>query len=142
MSDPSIRITVRHDEENCGPYSLSDVNQLLLSDQLDRNDLAWVEGTPDWVPLRSISGVVNVPGKRENVSERKVLVAFLLAWFIGLLGIHRFYAGRTGSGIVMLLLTLTLAGVIVTSIWVLVDLIILACGNFRDGDGLMMKDWT
>lgn len=142
MSDSSIRITVRHDEENCGPYSLTDVNQLLLSDQLDRNDLAWVEGTPDWVPLRSIEGVVNVPGQRENVSERKVLVAFLLAWFLGPLGIHRFYAGRTGSGIAMLLLTLTLVGMLITGIWVLVDLIILACGNFRDGDGLMMKEWT
>lgn len=142
MNDTALRITVRHDEENCGPYSLGDVNQLLLAGQLDSSDLAWVEGTPDWVPLRSIDGVAQVPGRREDVSERKVLVAFLLAWFVGPFGIHRFYAGRIGSGIAMLVLTCTLVGVLVTGIWVLVDLIILACGNFRDGDGLTMKEWT
>ncbi len=142
MTDLGIRITVRHDEENCGPYALSDVNALLLSGQLDSDDLAWVEGTPDWVPLAEIDGVAQVPSRRQETSTRRILPAFLLAWFVGPFGIHRFYAGRVGSGVAMLLLTLTLVGFIVTGIWVLVDLIILACGNFRDGDGVLMKEWT
>jgi TM2 domain-containing membrane protein YozV len=142
MTDLGIRITVRHDEENCGPYALSDVNALLLSGQLDSDDLAWVEGTPDWVPLAEIDGVAQVPSRRQETSTRRILPAFLLAWFVGPFGIHRFYAGRVGSGVAMLLLTLTLVGLIVTGIWVLVDLIILACGNFRDGDGVLMKEWT
>lgn len=143
MTDLSMRITVRHDDENCGPYSITDINQLLLSGQLDVEDLAWVEGSPDWVPLSQVPGVASVPTqRRSDVSERKILPAFLLAWFVGVLGIHRFYAGKTGSGVAMLLLTITLIGMIITSIWVLVDLIVLACGAFRDGDALLMKDWT
>ena len=35
-----MRITVRHDDENCGPYSVADVNQLLIAGQLDDDDLA------------------------------------------------------------------------------------------------------
>lgn len=142
MSDSAIRITVRHDEENCGPYALSDVNQLLLSGQLDSDDLAWVEGTPDWVPLTSIQGVVRIPNPKADISERTILPAFLLAFLIGPLGLHRFYAGRTGSGVAMLLLSISVVGLIVTGIWATVDGIVLACGAFRDGDGKLMKEWS
>ena len=142
-SSPSIRITVRHDDENCGPYSVTDVNQLLLSGQLDADDLAWVVGTEEWVTLTDIEGVVSTPSRRrQRGSDRKILPAFLLAWFVGLLGVHRFYAGRTGSGVAMLLISLTLVGLLVTGIWALIDLIVLATGNFRDGDGELMKEWN
>lgn len=136
-------ITVRHDDENCGPYSVADVNQLLIAGQLDDDDLAWVEGTPDWVPLSQIGGVVTMPSSRSSRgSDRKILLAFLLAWFFGMLGVHRFYAGRIGSGVAMLILTCTVFGAIVTVIWLLVDLIVLATGGFRDGDDKLMKEWT
>ena len=143
MADPSIRITVRHDDENCGPYSITDVNQLLLAGQLDSDDLAWVEGTEDWVSLTEIEGVVSTPPRRrQRGSSRKILPAFLLAWFVGPLGVHRFYAGQTGSGVAMLLISLTLVGLLVTGIWALIDLIVLATGNFKDGDGELMKEWS
>ena len=144
MSDATIRILVRHDGENCGPYSISDVNQLLLAGQLDVGDLAWIEGTEDWVKLSEIDGVMAVPSQKrdKNTSDKQILVAFLLAWFVGVLGVHRFYAGRIGSGVAMLILTITVVGIVVTSIWALVDLIILATGNFRDGEGKLMKEWT
>jgi TM2 domain-containing membrane protein YozV len=47
----------------------------------------------------------------------------LLAFFIGTLGIHRFYLGRTGSGIVMLILSITLVGLLVTAPWALIDMV-------------------
>lgn len=63
-------------------------------------------------------------------SEKSWLATLLLCFFVGGLGIHRFYAGRIGSGIAMLL---TLGGL---GIWTLIDFIIIICGNFRDGSGL------
>ena len=42
----------------------------------------------------------------------------------------------------MLILTCTVFGMIVTGIWVLVDLIVLATGGFRDGDDKLMTEWT
>jgi len=79
---------------------------------------------------------------RPDVSERKLLPAVLLCFLVGIFGTHRFYAGKTGSGVAMLVLTLTFVGVVVTGIWALVDLIVLIVGGFRDGDGRRMIDWT
>ena len=46
---------------------------------------------------------------------------------------HRFYAGKIGTGILMLL---TLGGL---GIWALIDLIVIATQNFKDGQGLPIR---
>ncbi len=56
-------------------------------------------------------------------TDRNRFVAAILAFFLGLLGIHRFYLGRTGTGIVMLVLTCTVFGMAITGIWSLVDMV-------------------
>ena len=71
-----------------------------------------------------------------EVSEKKILPAFLLCFFLGMLGIHRFYVGKAGSGIAQIL---TLGGL---GIWVLVDWIMLLCGSFKDKEGKVLKEWT
>lgn len=59
-------------------------------------------------------------------SEKSRWAAFFLCLFLGEFGIHRFYAGRIASGI------LYLCTVGVFGIGWLVDLIMIACGAFRD----------
>ena len=54
---------------------------------------------------------------------RDKVVAALLAFFLGVFGVHRFYLGRIGSGIAMLLITCTFFGLFVTGIWAFVDFI-------------------
>lgn len=54
---------------------------------------------------------------------RNKYVAAVLAFLFGVLGVHRFYLGRTGTGILMLVLSLTVVGLIVTGLWALVDTI-------------------
>lgn len=70
-----------------------------------------------------------------DMSERSRLVAVLLCLIVGVLGIHRFYVGKTGTGIAMIL---TLGGL---GIWVLVDLIMLLTGSFRDKGGKPVLNW-
>lgn len=69
----------------------------------------------------------------ENKSPKSWLAATLLCFFLGAFGVHRFYVGKIGTGILWLL-TGGLFG-----IGVLVDFIIILCGNFSDSDGLKIK---
>jgi TM2 domain len=56
-------------------------------------------------------------------------IALILVLLVGLLGIHRFYLGYTGVGVVQLL---TLGG---CGIWALIDLIRIATGDLKPADG-------
>jgi TM2 domain-containing membrane protein YozV len=60
------------------------------------------------------------------LGDQELVVALLLCFFLGVFGVHRFYAGKIGSGVAMALLSLTLVGLAVTVIWALVDLIVIA----------------
>ena len=66
-------------------------------------------------------------------SEKGFVPALLLCLLLGGLGIHRFYVGKIGTGIIMLI---TLGGF---GIWVLIDLIMIAVGSFKDKQGLPIK---
>ena len=66
-------------------------------------------------------------------SEKSFVAALILCLILGGLGVHRFYVGKTGTGIIMLL---TLGGL---GIWSLIDLIRIAVGNFTDSDGRPIK---
>ena len=60
------------------------------------------------------------------------LTTLLLCFFLGFLGVHRFYTGHTVIGVVQLL---TLGG---CGIWTLIDFIIIIVGNFKDAKGNLL----
>ena len=66
-------------------------------------------------------------------SDKDWLVTLLLSIFLGSLGIHRFYVGKIGTGILQLL---TLGG---CGIWSLIDLIMIITGNFKDANGNVIQ---
>lgn len=75
-------------------------------------------------------GGAGMPG----ISPKSKMVALILCIFLGTIGIHRFYVGKVGMGI-LYLLTGGLCGIG----WI-VDIIQIACGNFRDNMGLFLKN--
>ena len=69
------------------------------------------------------------------VSDRSRLAAALLCFFLGVLGVHRFYVGKVGTGVLQLL---TAGGL---GIWWLVDLILIIVGSFRDKRERVLLNW-
>jgi hypothetical protein len=76
------------------------------------------------------------PPRPAGVSSKSRLVATLLGFFLGGIGVHRFYLGNIGLGVALLLL-----GWLSLGIWPLIDWIIVVAGQAHDGDGLLVSDW-
>ncbi len=68
-------------------------------------------------------------------SDKSRGVALALAVLLGPFGGHRFYVGKTGTGVLMLA---TLGGL---GIWYLYDVILIASGSFRDADNRLVSRW-
>ena len=67
-------------------------------------------------------------------SDKDWLVTLLLSLFLGTLGVHRFYVGKIGTGILQLI---TLGG---CGVWTLIDIIMIITENFKDKDGYEIKN--
>jgi TM2 domain-containing membrane protein YozV len=66
-------------------------------------------------------------------SKKDYVPTLLLCFFLGTFGAHRFYVGKIGTGILMLV---TLGGL---GIWMLIDFILIVCSKFKDKNGLYIQ---
>lgn len=85
----------------------------------------WMRGSQPMSRMQMDSGA----------SKKSRLIALLLCIFLGLLGVHRFYVKKVGTG----LLWLFTYGCF--SIGWIVDIVMIACGSFLDGDGRRIVYW-
>ncbi len=68
-----------------------------------------------------------------DTSIKGFVPTVLLCFFFGVFGVHRFYVGKIGTGVLQLL---TLGGL---GIWALVDFIMIIVGSFTDKQGKFIK---
>lgn len=104
-----------------------------------KTDVETIAGTPTPMPGLTATPApappVIPPTRAEAVSDKILLPAFLLAFFFGIFGAHRFYVGKIGTGFLQLF---TLGGF---GIWATIDWILLLCKVFTDGNGRRITDW-
>ena len=102
----------------------------------------------------------------KDISPKSRRATTLLAFFLGVFGAHRFYIGRTGTAIVMLLLSLAGLGMLglhsagwapgflglvvfvypfpifaAVGIWAFVDFIFAVTGRMKDEEGRLIRKW-
>lgn len=70
-----------------------------------------------------------------EISPKSRLAVTLLAFFLGEFGVHRFYLGKIGTGILMIL---TIGGL---GVWALIDFIMAVAGVMKDKEGNVIKNW-
>lgn len=75
------------------------------------------------------------PIHQKTYSPKSRMVTAMLCMCFGWMGVHRFYVGKIGTGILMML-TIGLFG-----LWTLVDLFIVILGKFKDSDGRQVFRW-
>ena len=71
----------------------------------------------------------------DQPSDKSRGVALALAAILGPFGGHRFYVGKTRTGVLM---AATIGGL---GLWYLYDLILVASGSFRDAEGRLVRRW-
>lgn len=109
----------------CG-YEEKNYKREFYSDDLDKK-------------TRQINTYMNeINGTRENnyvvsyKSPKSNTIALLTCIFLGVIGVHRFYVGKVGTGI-LYIFTGGLCG-----IGVIVDIIKILTGSFKDSEGLTL----
>lgn len=82
--------------------------------------------------------------EQENVSKKNRFTTLMLCWFLGFFGVHRLYAGKLGTGFLMLYGTIVSSLVLALNVHfglmffitmgalVLNDFAVIALGQFSD----------
>jgi len=71
-----------------------------------------------------------------EANKKTALVAYLLWFFVGILGGHNFYLKRTGVAITQLILSITVVGLLITGVWILIDAFLIP-GWIRNQNNLL-----
>jgi len=76
----------------------------------------------------------------QPISSRSRLIAVLLCFFLGAIGVHSFYAGKNTNGIIQIVITVVTLGTL-GWVWPLIDFIMLLMGSYKDDEDKLILNW-
>ncbi len=100
-----------------------------------------VAGVPRSMPQTAPPAYSHGPSAPAGYSWRNRWVAGALGILLGVFGVHRFYLGFVGIGILQVVLTVGSLFILspIVAIWAFIEGILCFCGAMRDVDGLPLR---
>ncbi|MBA4150902.1 MAG: NINE protein [Verrucomicrobia bacterium] len=131
------------DRQEYGPVSAEHVRQWIAEGRANAGTLVQPEGSSAWVPLGSLPefSLAASQAPPPLLDDRKSkLVAGLLGILLGGLGVHRFYLGHIGIGLLQILVTVVTCGW--GWLWGFIEGILILTGSTitTDAEGKPLKD--
>jgi TM2 domain-containing membrane protein YozV len=115
------------DGQQYGPVSAEQLRVWIAENRANAQTLAQTESSPEWKPLsafaefaaevKSAPGfaaappTITAPASTSNPRASNKLPAGICGILLGSLGVHKFILGYTGSGLIMLLVTILTCGI-------------------------------
>jgi len=115
------------DGQQYGPVTAEQLRGWIAENRANAQTLVQTDGSQDWKPLGSLlefaadlkpppmsampPPTINPPPSTSNPRASNKLPAGICGILLGSLGIHKFILGYTGSGLIMLLVTLLTCGI-------------------------------
>jgi len=124
-----ITITVEHEDDVVSLYNNGIMEN--TSDINNANEEITIIKPKELLDGKSKDSTLK--SKDKEFSEKSWGATLVFCILLGFIGFHRFYVGKAGTAILMLL---TLGGF---GIWILVDLVSIIINNFKDEDGKVVK---
>jgi hypothetical protein len=118
------RFVVSGAGESLGPLTLEQMRAMAVSRRLSPTTPVRTATGGPWFEARHVPWVY---------SDRHWIVAVVLSFFLGALGIDRFYLGYGWTGVAKLV---TIGGL---GIWALIDFLLIALRVVPDSDGLPLR---
>ena len=152
MDDQPNDIFIAKNGQQLGPFSESQVREAIAKGFISPVDLCWKTGKAEWVPIGNVilidGFVMATPVQQQfpvqqyaqpgmpTTPPKSSSAYMILAFFLGSLGIHNFYAGYTGKAVAQLLLTIILSETIIVPIAIWIWAIIEGCSVRKDSNGV------
>jgi TM2 domain-containing membrane protein YozV len=134
-----------------GPIAEAQLRELVMQGRVALGDLVWHEGLPGWTAAHEALAIALPPPPPAppypaappayvvQPQQRERVAYVLLGVFLGLLGVHNFYAGYTGRAVAQLLVTLLVGWLVVpllaVAIWNVVEVVTVT----QDGKGVPFR---
>lgn len=139
---------ILQNNETKGPYTLNQLKSMWSSGAITGNLQYCEEGYTEWLPLSDLQPVLEPEPQRLSAQTRMLLaekhpsksrgIYIILGLFLGIFGVHDFYAGRYRRGVDILLCTVLLGWLVIGLIISIIIVIVELCTVTEDGDGQRM----
>lgn len=129
-----------------GPVTVDQLRIWLAEGRINGQTLTQLDGTVEWKPLAlfpELGGVVPPPAPplpRLPAQRKSKVAAGLLGILVGPWGVHRFYLGYVGIGVLQIFVTILTCGI--GGLWGFIEGILIISGSTitTDADGTPLQD--